>query len=140
MLIALSSAGGARPVEERVVLVADQVVTEITGFTTPSGNIGCYIGPEYVRCDIRERDWAPPPRPADCPDFTDFGQGLQIADGDATFVCAGDTALNSDSVVDYGDSISSGSLRCEVRTKGVNCAAAASGHGFFLARDGFDFY
>ncbi len=51
-------------------------VYELTAFTSPSGNIGCYIDPDYVRCDIRERDWSPPPRPVSCP--VDLGQGLQL--------------------------------------------------------------
>ncbi len=59
-----------------VVLTGDTEVVEGTGFTSRSGNIGCYIDPETVQCDIGERDWAPPPKPADCPDFTDFGQDL----------------------------------------------------------------
>jgi hypothetical protein len=47
-----------------------------------------------ARCDIRKRDWKPLPRPASCPPQTDYGQGLQVAHGgQASFVCAGDTAL-----------------------------------------------
>ncbi|MGZ8749063.1 MAG: hypothetical protein ACXWZ2_19220, partial [Mycobacterium sp.] len=41
-------------------------VTELTSFNSPSGTIGCYIDPSKVRCDIQERDWAPPPKPASC--------------------------------------------------------------------------
>jgi hypothetical protein len=120
---------------------ANRVVTELTGFTTPSGNVGCYIDTEMVRCDIRERDWAVPPRSPDCPEQVSYGQGLEIVNGDAVFVCAGDTALNPDAdVVAYGDSISAGSLSCEVRFNGVNCSDGDSGHGFFLARESFDFY
>ena len=38
---------------------------------------------------IIDRDWSPPPRPADC-EF-DYGQGISLAPGEqAQFVCAGD--------------------------------------------------
>ena len=49
-----------------------------TFFESPSGNIGCVIGKgSGVRCDIRERDWSPPPKPAGCP--VDWGNGLTVA-------------------------------------------------------------
>ena len=67
----------------------DSTVTELTSFTSPSGNIGCYLDTDTVRCDIAERDWTPPPRPASCPDAVDFGQGVTLSVGrSATFVCA----------------------------------------------------
>ncbi len=48
------------------------------GFTSPSGNIGCILSDTSLRCDVGDRDWSPPPRPADCPDFSDYGQGIMI--------------------------------------------------------------
>lgn len=49
----------------------------LASFQSPSGNIGCYIGPEGARCDIAEREWSAP-RPADCPSQVDAGQGLEV--------------------------------------------------------------
>ena len=43
-----------------------EAVTDLVGFTSPSGNVGCFVDSANVRCDISERDWSPPPRPADC--------------------------------------------------------------------------
>ncbi len=77
----------------------------VVSFRTPSGNIGCIgetarVG-NTVRCDIRDRNWAPPPRPASC--GLDWGQGLTLDRvGRARFVCAGDTALNTGRVLAYG--------------------------------------
>jgi hypothetical protein len=51
------------------------------GFTSPSGNVGCYLDPSAARCDISERDWSPPPRPADC--AFDYGQGINLSAGEA---------------------------------------------------------
>jgi hypothetical protein len=39
----------------------------VTFFQSPSTNIGCGIDRQGVRCDIRERDWRPPPKPSSCP-------------------------------------------------------------------------
>ena len=58
-----------------------QTLTDLVGFASPSGNVGCYLDPSTARCEISERDWSPPPRPADC-EF-DYGQGINLAAGEA---------------------------------------------------------
>jgi hypothetical protein len=71
---------------------------EFTGFSSPSGNVGCFIEVDYVRCDIGEADWSPPPRPADC-EF-DYGQGIALERGGrAEFVGAGDTSLGAEDIL-----------------------------------------
>lgn len=128
--IALSTAGETH---------ADRVVTVLTGFTSPSGNVGCMIEPSYVRCDILERDWSPPARPADC-EF-DYGQGIGLTPGQAArFVCAGDTALAGGGPLAYGESISAGALSCTSTPSAMSCRDAQSGRGFSIARQSYDFF
>lgn len=103
------------------------------GFLTPTGNIGCFV---YVdsgaRCDIVNRQWSPPPRPADCP--LEYGQGLEVSGDGAHFVCAGDTAIDPRSRrVRYGTSVQQVPYACEVETSGVTCTDSATGHGFFIS-------
>ena len=118
---------------------ADTEVTELTGFSSPTGNIGCYISRESVRCDIAERDWRPPPAPSSCD--LDFGQGIELPAGDSPrFVCAGDTALGSDRKLAYGSSISAGLLRCESSERGIRCQETESGRGFLLARERYELF
>ncbi len=95
------------------------------------------IEPGYVRCDIAERDWSPPPRPADC-EF-DYGQGISLAtDEPAQIVCAGDSALAPDAgPLPYGEAITAGSMRCDSAESGITCRDAASGHGFSIAREAY---
>jgi hypothetical protein len=113
-------------------------VTESTGFTSPTGNISCYIDPRRVRCDIVERDWQPPPRPADCD--LDFGQGISLsAGGSPRFVCAGDTARNREPAIPYGESIAAGSLRCDSAESGMSCNDLDTGRGFTLSRQDYSF-
>ena len=113
-------------------------VDELTSFTSPSGNIGCYIEPGYVRCDIRERDWAPPPKAADCPDMTGWGQGLQLRAGrPAGFVCAGDTALTDGDALEYGDTITAGSIECRSEESGISCWDVQYGGEFEISREGY---
>ena len=127
-------AGGEAPEMTEPELIADLV-----GFTSPSGNVGCYIDPATVRCDILERDWAPPPRPADC-EF-DYGQGITLTAGEApTFVCAGDTTLGGGAPLAYGKSISAGTLQCDSAETGFTCRDSKTTHGFTIAREGYRFF
>ncbi len=140
---ALLSAGAASAVPGPInpVPLKNYAVSDLTGFTSPSGNIGCIIDSDSVRCDIRDRDWAPPAKPADCPDVTGFGQGLTLsAGGKADFVCAGDTTLTSGPPLAYGDSITAGSLQCEINEAGIECRNLDHGSGFSLSRQGYELY
>ena len=108
--------------------------TDIVGFTSPSGNVGCMIDPQFVRCDVAERDWTPPPRPADC-EF-DYGQGISMSDGEEPeFNCVGDTAQGGTYTLEYGKSIAAGTLSCESAESGMTCRDSTTGHGFTIARE-----
>jgi hypothetical protein len=103
-------------------------------FRSPSGNIGCILFEGGARCDIRKRDWSPPPRPASCSDQVDYGQGVEVSRaGEALFVCAGDTALDpSASSLAYGTASQIGGSECISRKNGMTCVNQ-KGHGFFLS-------
>jgi hypothetical protein len=106
-------------------------------FQTPSGNIGCYLDPNGVRCDIRFHDWTSPPRPSWCD--VDYGYGLQVGKKHrATFICAGDTAIDRTSpVLAYDHHRSAGRFTCWSRTAGITCRNRNNGHGFFLSRQSY---
>jgi hypothetical protein len=115
---------------------ADREVHELTGFVSPSGNVSCMIDADWARCDIIDRDWSPPLRPADC-EF-DYGQGISLARGEqAQFVCAGDTAFGADEVLPYGESITAGMLRCESAESGITCRDTKTGRGFEISRGAY---
>jgi hypothetical protein len=109
----------------------------LTSFQSPSSNIGCEVNASATRCDIKERSWAPPPKPANCD--LDWGQGIEISGTDnPSFVCAGDTALDpSATVLGYGQRTRQGSIVCDSEQAGVTCTNEAGGHGFFLSRDSY---
>ncbi|KWX67031.1 DUF6636 domain-containing protein [Mycobacterium sp. NAZ190054] len=122
------------------VLAAPAAAADIVGFTSPSGNIGCILAEDSVRCDIAARDWAPPPRPADCPEFTGYGQGIYLtATGAAGFVCAGDTTLGSGPVLDYGQFRAGGGMRCGSEPAGIRCSNS-EGHGFMISRQAYQLF
>jgi hypothetical protein len=119
---------------------ADENVQELTAFRSPSSNIGCYLIVDYVRCDIDERNWSAPPRPADC-EF-DYGQGItMVPRGSAEFVCAGDTALVPDGdPLPYGQSIAAGPLRCDSEESGITCRDTETGKGFSISHDAYQLF
>ena len=118
---------------------ADREVFDFTGFISPTGNVACMIVMDLARCDIIDRDWSPPPRPADC-EF-DYGQGIEIIVGQsAAFVCAGDTAFGTEDVLAYGDAITAGPLRCESAAAGVTCRDTDTGHGFSLGLEAYQLF
>lgn len=132
--------GGPPP---EVALVRSQLwlVEEPTGFQSPSGNVGCRIDLDMVRCDIAERDWAPPARPADCHPNTGFGQGLLVwAAGTSAVVCGGDTVLGYGEVLPYGDAIQAGRLQCDSTEAAMRCHDRDTKHGFSLSRDGYELF
>jgi hypothetical protein len=109
-------------------------IIHLKTFRSPSGNIGCAMYEGGARCDIRKRDWAPLPRPAKCPRQVGYGQGLQVAHrGQASFVCAGDTALDpSAAALGYGTASEVDGSECISRGNGVTCVNQ-DGHGFFIS-------
>ncbi|WKG03507.1 DUF6636 domain-containing protein [Mycolicibacterium sp. HK-90] len=115
----------------------DREVDELTAFQSPSGNVGCQLSPTGVRCDIDQRDWSPPPRPADC--RLDYGQGISLGAGkQAHLVCAGDTArTGSAEPLAYGAAITAGPIRCESTEAGMTCRDTGSGHGFSISREAY---
>ena len=137
MTSAGNAAGCALAVLGAVLTASPVAAEDITGFTSPSGNIGCMLASSFVRCDIQVRDWDPPPRPPDCPEATDYGQGIELDIGHRPqFVCAGDTAFGGDPL-DYGESLSAGAITCSSAEAGITCRDSGSGHGFTLARQAY---
>ena len=110
------------------------------GFTSPSGNIACVLAEDSVRCDIAERDWSPPPQPASCPDFTDYGQGISLRPtGPASFVCAGDSTLGNRPVLPYGQFRAGGGMSCNSEPSGMRCSNS-DGHGFTISRQAYTLF
>jgi hypothetical protein len=104
-------------------------------FRSPTGNIGCYINGDVARCDIAEHSWEPPPKPASC-EF-DWGNGIELDHDGAGFICAGDTTLGAETVLEYGSSAQRGTFYCESADTGMSCIDTSTGSGFSLSRGSY---
>ncbi|WP_166904387.1 hypothetical protein [Mycobacterium sp. DL440] len=122
--------------------VADLVnrqVTGPTGFSSPSGNVRCQLDATTARCDIAERNWAPPLRPASC--AVDYGHGITLSPGrPAQFVCAGGTTPSAGVQLGYRDSVTAGTLRCESAGTGITCLDTKTRRGFTLSRTAYHLF
>ena len=103
-------------------------------FLSPSKNIGCSLSETGARCDIRERDWTPPPAPASCD--VDFGQGVQVVGtSPGMLVCAGDTAIVGEAVLQYGTFVTRSHFECRSEKAAMRCRNLQTNHGFSLSRE-----
>lgn len=115
-------------------LAGTPAVASDSYFRSPTGNIGCVYAADLgtLRCDVRDGVKPLPPMPKTC-EF-DWGQGFWLhKTGQATVVCAGDTALGVGSVIQYGTTWSRDGLSCVSSSSGFRCKNSG-GRGFFISR------
>ena len=117
-------------------------VVHLEAFQSPTRNIGCQLVSGVARCDIDQRTWSPPARPASCPSEVDFGQGVEVGgSGSAHLVCAGDTARDPTSPkLPYGSASQVGDLTCVSRIDGITCTNRTDGHGFLINRERYSLF
>ncbi len=117
----------------------DRQVVDSTFFTAASGNVGCLIDMDYVRCAIGDKDWSPPPRPAECEG--DYGYNIALEPGGrAEFVCVGDSVLAQGDALAHGESIAVGPLRCDSAESSITCRDVESGEGFSMSREAYEMF
>ncbi|OBK27417.1 hypothetical protein A5634_23190 [Mycobacterium asiaticum] len=107
-------------------------------FKSPSNNIFCVIDVDGAACDIREYTYTPPP-PPECAQHISWGSRFTLAPGKpGTIECHGDTLeLPGEPTLNYGQTISAGSLTCASEQSGMRCTDSRSGHFFSVSRDAF---
>ncbi len=110
-------------------------VGPVTYFSSPSRNIGCLITESSVRCDIEQKSYKEPRRPASCQ--LDYGQAIVVTrdDSEASFICAGDTVLGAKKVLSYHTSTEVGDFGCTSRETGMTCYNLRTRHGFTVSRE-----
>ncbi len=91
------------------------------------------MGSGGVRCDIREKEWSPPPKPRSCD--LDWGNGVTLGRrGNARFTCAGDTVLGTGRTLGYGKGVRRGGFFCRSQRNGMRCVSDSAGRAFLLSR------
>ena len=125
-------------------------------FQSPSGNIACdyqqgWNGDAtagYVSCEVHDHTWVAPPATCTGPD-NDRERAQNMTGGDefalfggkpASLSCywgSGPLSTPDKSTLDYGQTLSVGTITCDSETSGVTCTDASTGHFFRVARESY---
>ncbi len=108
-------------------------------FQSPSGNIYCVMGTTGVACDISDYTYQPPP-PPECGKHLAWGNRFTLTPGSpAAIECHGDTLrVPGEQTLNYGQTITAGTLTCDSEPPGMKCTDSGSGHYFRVSRESFD--
>jgi len=111
-----------------------EAIPRVSFFQANAGNIGCAISKSGARCDIGNRKWDPPPKPASCP--VDWGFGLTVGrHGKGNYVCAGDSVLGMGPRKGDNKVVRRGHMRCRVNGRSVRCVNLKNQHGFSISKN-----
>ncbi|MBC3761584.1 hypothetical protein ACUN7V_06265 [Quadrisphaera oryzae] len=120
------------------------VVTSMTTFRSPTGNISCYLSPvqgadPYARCDLVTQQWPASEPPGGCAGTWGGGGGkfgsVGVGGGDAAPLCVGDTIADKTApTLEWGSSITLEPLTCKSdKNTGMTCENAKTQHGFTVS-------
>jgi hypothetical protein len=135
--------GRSPPGVSRILFLVSLLVASLahadppSGFLTPSRNIACQAftlddGGAELRCDLKETQAKPPPRPKDCE--LDWGDSVGMsARGTAQWVCHGDTVFDDLPVLEYGRIWTARGFTCTSDKSGLSCTNL-DGHGWKLSK------
>ena len=108
-------------------------------FQSPSGNISCLLGSSDVACDVSDYTYQMPPGPP-CSQHISWGNRFGLQQGKpAEMMCHGDTLrVPGEQTLNYGQTISAGTITCESQPSGMKCTDGSTGHYFRVSRDSYN--
>jgi hypothetical protein len=118
------------------LVTAPVAAADLQSFTSPSGNIGCIMDAQYLRCDIAERDCRHHRGRRTAPAYG-YGQGIGLDPRPPAFVCAGDTTLHAGRPWTTGRRSEPADSPAGAR---LGCCANADGHGFRPSGQSYDIF
>jgi hypothetical protein len=137
-----SSGGAAQAVDPAAITV---IPTDFSGgFTSPSGNISCYLTAGDAWCSAKDKPWKQLPVSAECRTSPDpWDTTLQLLANEARPHFRGDCYPIIDAggpPLAYGHALQDGRMRCAVTTEGVDCVVVGTAKGFFISRSSYQLH
>ncbi|WP_156687384.1 DUF6636 domain-containing protein [Mycobacterium sp. Marseille-P9652] len=107
-------------------------------FQSPSGNIACQLGADGVACDVSDYTYQVPPGPP-CSQHIAWGNRFTLQKGQAAaMACHGDTLrVPGEQTLNYGQTLSAGTITCSSDASGVTCTDGSTGHYFRVSRESY---
>jgi hypothetical protein len=108
-------------------------------FQSPSGNIACILDSGGAACDIAEYTYQVPPGP-ECSKHIKWGNRFTLNAGQpGAMACHGDTLrVAGEQTLNYGQTLSAGSITCASDPSGMKCTDNSSGHFFQVSKDSYN--
>jgi hypothetical protein len=138
-LVALAVAGSATP---------SRAASDVH-FRSPSGNINCILTGTYADCVVRHAAWPRyPAKPATCDldwsrsEIEVFRSSVRVGScrGDIGPLCVATSGFRC-RILEYGQSVAPGAIRCSSSTAGVTCRYRTGRRvGFRVSREGYTLY
>lgn len=139
---------------------ADAVVTDaqagkVVHFTSPSGNIDCYLSSDkdfgrFANCQVQDDNWKRhKAKPASCDLDWDPAEATVNRSGKVNVgACRGDVgslcyegSSGKCTTLGYGKSVKAGKIRCSSSKRGITCRTTdGAQHGFRVSREGLKLY
>ena len=108
------------------------------GFSTPSGNISCYLAAGDAWCSAKDKPWKQLPVSDECRnERSKWDTTLQLSADMPRPSFRGDCYPIIDAngpALAYGHALQDGRTRCAVTTEGVDCLIVGTRKGFFISR------
>jgi hypothetical protein len=116
-------------------------------FQSPSGDISCNLvnappadqhslAKNFVQCDIANHSWAPPrPRPQGRADATST---FLLIRGQAPVVAYSPGTFTAPDPMDYGQTLSAGTITCSSEQSAMKCTDVSTGHFFRVSPESYE--
>lgn len=94
----------------------------------------------FASCEISDRSWTVPPRPALCEGA--WGNRISLYQGSAPkLVCSSDTLRGGDiATLSYGSTWFVDPITCDSEITGMTCTDAGTGHYFRISRESYQLH
>lgn len=106
---------------------------ELSRVVSPTGNITCSLDDDSVGCSLEDRSFG-----GDSEDCSSGPFSISVADKKADLECGTTFGGDSPTTLAYDQSATQGDSACRSESDGMTCWNVKTGHGFTVAKSGYE--